>query len=320
MKNINIVWVGCHEEGVSAFKTLLQIGCSISRFITLNDESFSKRSGTSREYFQYCEKYNVPISLISTIKNEESYQIIRDAAPDLLIVLGWSEILPERLLDIPTIGTVGAHAAMLPHGRGSAPVNWAIIKGEKTGGNSLMWLDKEVDKGDIIDQIGFDITPYDTCKTVYEKVAETNRVMLLRLIDRLSNDLPTVMNKKNVTDEDLLPRRRPKDGLINWRQSCQKIYDFVRALTRPYPGAFTFINGIKYKIWNASLLPANIACVKEPGYIIGSVISPNESSCGYLVSCEDGCIIIQDLENEDGEVFTGKELINLNLSGSFKNE
>lgn len=320
MKNISIVWIGCHEEGILAFKTLLKTGCQVSRFITLNDESFNKRSGSSRDYLEYCKEYNIPVSLIETIKNDESYQIIKESKPDLMIVLGWSEILPERLLDIPSIGTIGAHAAMLPHGRGSAPVNWAIIKGEQQGGNSLMWLNREVDKGDIIDQIGFDITQYDTCKTVYDKVAETNQVMLLRIIDRLSNGLPTVMNKKNVTDEDLLPRRRPKDGLINWRQSNQKIYDFVRALTRPYPGAFTFVNGIKYKIWNASLIPTNIACVKEPGYIIGPVISPNESSCGYLVSCEEGCVIIQDLENEEGEVFTGKELINLNLSGVLKNE
>ena len=318
MKRIRIVWVGCHEEGIVAFKTLLQTGYEITRFITLNDESFSKRSGTSREYFKYCKEYGVPISLISTIKNEESYRIIRDSAPDLLVVLGWSEILPERLLQIPSLGTVGAHASMLPHGRGSAPVNWALIKGEKRGGNSLMWLDKEVDNGEIIDQNGFNLTPYDTCKTVYEKVAETNRVMLLRLIDRLSNGLPPVMNKKNVTSEELLPRRRPKDGLMDWNLPSQKVYDFIRALTRPYPGALSFINGKRFIIWNASLLPA--MPFHEPGLIVGPVISPETSSCGYLVSCSDGCIIIHDLENEDGDVFRGKDLIDLHLTGRFTNE
>lgn len=318
MKNINIVWIGCHEEGILAFKTLLKTGCHISRFITLNDESFNKRSGSSRDYLDYCNEYHIPVSLIETIKNEEAYQIIKESKPDLMIVLGWSEILPERLLDIPTIGTIGAHAAMLPHGRGSAPVNWAIIKGEQQGGNSLMWLNKEVDKGDIIDQIGFDITPYDTCKTVYDKVAETNQIMLLRIIDRLSNGLPTVMNKKNVTDEELLPRRRPKDGLMDWNQSSQKIYDFVRALTKPYPGAFSFINGEKYIIWSASLLP--MIGDNEAGLIVGPVICPDYSSCGIMVACSKGYIIIHEIENEKGEVFKGKELINLKLEGRFSNE
>lgn len=318
-KDIRILWVGCHEEGVAAFKTLLETGCQISRFVTLNDESFNKRSGSSREYIDYCNEYKIPISLISTIKNDEAYEIIKESKPDLMVVLGWSEILPERLLEIPTVGTVGAHAAFLPHGRGSAPVNWAIIKGEETGGNSLMWLDKEVDKGNIIDQIAFDITPYDTCKTVYDKVSVTNQVMLLRLIDRLSNGLPTVMDKQNVTNEQLLPRRRPKDGLLDWKQPARKIYDFVRALARPYPGAFSYIDGKRYIIWSASLLPSS-KVEAESGTIIGPVISPDAGSCGWVVACATGAVILHELEDEDGNVYKGKSLIDLNLVGIYSNE
>lgn len=319
MIKINIVWVGCHEEGVATFHSLLKIGCNITRFITLNDESFNKRSGSSREYIGFCKDYNVPISLVSSIKDDEAYEIIQDSHPDLMIVLGWSEILPEKLLDIPTIGTVGAHASFLPHGRGSAPVNWSIINGEEMGGNSLMWLDKEVDKGNIIDQIAFDITPYDTCKTVYEKVSETNRIMLLRLIDRLSNGLPTVMNKHNVTDEELLPRRRPKDGLLDWDRPSRKVYDFIRALARPYPGAFSFLEGKKYKIWSASLLPINKMEV-ENGTVVGPVICPTEDSCGWMVACSMGYVILHELEDEEGNVYKGKSLIDLHINGRFTNE
>lgn len=316
---INIVWVGCHEEGVQAFETILKMGHKVTKFITLNDESFSIRSAGSREYYTLCESYHVPVGLVSTIKNDEAYEMILAAKPDLMVVLGWSEILPERLLDIPTMGTVGAHAALLPHGRGSAPINWAIIKGEKHGGNSLMWLDKEVDKGNIIDQMGFDITPFDTCKTLYDKVAETNNVMLIRLIDRLSNNLPTVMDKQNVTDEELLPRRRPKDGIMNWNQSSRRVYDFVRALTQPYPGAFSYLGGKKYKIWKAALLPMEEAN-HVSGKIIGPVISHVAEVCGYLVSCATGSVIITSIEDEDGNVYEGKSLIDLKLTGIFENE
>lgn len=319
MKQFNIVWVGCHEEGVSAFRTILQSGITVSEFITLNDDSFKKRSGGSREYSDLCKEYQIPVGLISTIKNDEAYEMILDAKPDLLIVLGWNEILPERLLDIPTIGTVGAHAAMLPHGRGSAPVNWALIKNEKQGGNSLMWLDKEVDQGDIIDQIGFDITMYDTCKTLYNKVSLTNEVMLIRLIDRLQNGLPTVMAKKNETDEPLLPRRRPKDGIIDWNADSLLIYNFVRALAKPYPGAFTFIDGKKYLIWKASLLPDDRE-YSVCGRITGPVYSPYSESCGIVVECKKGSIIIHEIEGEDGQLYTGKDLIDLNLKGLFNNE
>jgi len=318
MEDIKILWIGCHEEGVDAFRSILEKGYSITKFITLNDDAFSKRSGGTREYFDLCEKHNIPVGLISTIKNDEAYQMILEQKPDLLIVLGWSEILPERLLSIPTVGTVGAHASMLPHNRGSAPINWALIKGETECGNSLMWLDKEVDKGNIIDQIGFDIDLYDTCKTLYDKVAKTNEVMLLRLIERLSNGLGTYLDKENVTDEELLPRRRPKDGIMDFNQNSKKVYDFIRALARPYPGAFTYLNGKKYLIWSASILPE--AEHGEGGKIIGNVYSPVFDACGIQVKCSTGSIIIHELEDENGKILKGRELTEAKFSGKFTGE
>ena len=319
MKEIKITWVGCHSEGELAFRSLLEKGHKVTNFITLNDESFSKRSGASRGYIELCQRYGINVSLISTIKDEESYQIIKAAEPDVLIVLGWSEILPERLLDIPTIGTVGAHAAMLPHNRGSAPINWALIKDEKTCGNSFMWLSKNVDAGKIIDQIPFEITDYDTCKTLYDKVAETNEKMLLRLIDRLSAGLPTVMEKENVTDEEILPRRRPKDGLIDWNTDARAVYNFIRALTRPYPGAFTYLNGTKYLLWSAALLPT-AAKVGDAGEILGSVYSPIDDACGIQIVCGTGSVIVHEIEDESGNIYKGRELSSLKLKGRFTNE
>lgn len=313
---IRIVWVGCHSEGLDAFKNILGSGRRIETFITLDDDAFQKRSAGTRGYFELCEKYHVPVKLISSIKNEEAYHIIAEGRPDLLIVLGWSEILPERLLKIPTIGTVGAHASMLPHNRGSAPINWAIINGETECGNSLMWLDKEVDRGDIIDQTAFDISPYDTCATLYDKVALTNTDMLLRLIERLEQDLGPVMLRKNITEEPVLPRRRPKDGLVFWNQSGQKVYDFIRALTVPYPGAFAYLNQKKYYIWSASLLPGNTAN-ECPGIILGNVYSPVEDACGIQVACKTGAIIIHELEEEAGETYRGRNLAEADLKGCF---
>lgn len=313
---IKIVWIGCHSEGLDAFHKILDSGRKIETFITLDDEAFQKRSSGTRGYIELCEKHHVPVKLISSIKNEEACSAIAEKSPDLLIVLGWSEILPERILKIPAIGTVGAHASMLPHNRGSAPINWALINGETECGNSLMWLDKEVDQGDIIDQMAFEITPYDTCATLYDKVALTNTDMLLRLIERLEQNLGPVMLKKNVTEESLLPRRRPKDGLVFWNQSSRKVYDFIRALTVPYPGAFAYLNQKKYYIWSASVLPGETAN-ECPGQILGNVYSPLEDACGIQVACKTGIIIIHELEREAGKRYRGKALTEADLKGYF---
>ena len=315
---IKITWIGFHEEGLKAFHELLSSGKTVNGFITLNEAAFQKRSAGSRDYEQLCKQYNVSYFTVDTIKDDEAYQIVCDLKPDLLVVLGWSEILPERLLDIPTLGTIGTHAALLPHNRGSAPINWALIHGEEKTGNTMMWLDPQVDAGTIIDQMTFDISMYDTCKTLYDKVADTNAVMLLKLLENLEKGIKPESLIANDTDEPILPRRRPKDGLINWKQTGKAIYDFVRALTDPYPGAFSFLNAHKWVIWKATLLPIKTSA--EPGTILGTAYGFSDNSCGYVVATEDNGILITEIEAEDGTRYKGPELNELGLEGKMQDE
>ena len=314
---MRITWIGNHEEGVKAFCQTAQSN-GIDAFITLDDSSFSKRSAGSRAYLEICEAYGIPYYPVDTIKGERAYEIIRGENPELLVVLGWSEILPERLLDIPSIGTVGTHAALLPHNRGSAPINWALIHGETETGNTMMWLDKEVDAGAIIDQIAFQITPFDTCKTLYDKVAETNAVMLARLLKSLQCGQKPLFPLANETDEPILPRRRPKDGIINWNQSARELYDFVRALTRPYPGAFTFLNGKKYLIWEAAVLP--MTTQECPGTILGTGYGFAKGSTGLLVATAHAILYVTELEEEGGCCYQNQALYAAQFKGVFTDE
>lgn len=314
---MNITWIGNHEEGVIAFRETVKTN-GVDAFITLDEGAFSKRSAGSREYIEICEKNNIPVFFVDTIKGDRAYEIISAQKPDLLVVLGWSEILPERLLDIPTVGTVGTHAALLPHNRGSAPINWALIHGEEKTGNTMMWLSKDVDAGAIVDQIEFPITRFDTCKTLYERVAETNAEMLIKLISALNNGIKPVLPIKNETDEPILPRRRPKDGLINWNQGALQIYDFIRALTKPYPGAFTFLDGRKYLIWEATVLP--ITSQEQPGTILGSGFGFSQNGTGLCVATTDNILWVTLIEDEEGNEYSGKSLYEIYLKGIFANE
>lgn len=315
---MNIVWIGCHEEGLLAFKETALKGRCISAFVTLDEAAYSKKSAGSREYENVCMKNKIPYYTVSTIKGDMAYEIISKHKPDLMVVLGWSEILPDRLLDIPRIGTVGTHAALLPHNRGSAPVNWAIIRGEKITGNTLMWLDAEVDAGDIADQMEFPISLYDTCKTIYDQVSITNAIMLNRLLDNLDKGIRPIWSIVKDIEEELLPRRRPKDGLIDWNQSGESIYDFVRALTDPYPGAFTFYEGKKYIIWKITLLPVSVEV--EPGMIVGIAYGYADNSCGIVIGTKTNAILITEIEDENGVRYSGKELNELGIKGGFANE
>ena len=105
-----------------------------------------------------------------------------------------------------------------------------------------------------------------------------------------------------------MPRRRPADGLLDWNQSAKQVYDFVRALTRPYPGAFSFLNKQRWIIQSCALLPDELVSNADPGTVLGSVFSPVAEACGQVVACGSGSVVILELEESDGRVLKGSAL------------
>ncbi len=306
---MRICWIGFHQEGLAAFDAVCQTGAEVVGCFTLTDDAAAKRSGSgSGDYGALCEKHRVPIHHIQNINDERVVDQLRELRLDLLLVIGWSQILHPAALAVAKLGAIGAHASMLPHNRGSAPINWAIINGEHETGNSLIWLADDVDSGAIIDQRSFPITRFDTCATLYEEVARTNCEMIADWIPRLmAGECPGTPQPD--TDKPILPRRRPQDGLIDWAKPANQVYDFVRALTRPYPGAFTYFGGTRYTIWKAALLPTSDR--SAPGTILGPVVASDEAACGIVVQCESDQLLILELEDERGHMYRGRSLCGL---------
>lgn len=307
--NIRFAWLGFHFEGYAALMQLVSEKKYPVAILTLTKELIVKRSG-GFNVEEFLHRYGIPIYYIENINDNNAVDLIKSLDLDVLFVIGWSQIVRIPALSSVKIGMIGAHASLLPHNRGSAPINWAIIKGELCTGNSLIWLSDGVDNGDIIDQQRFDITPYDTCKTLYDKVSLSNAIMISKVLPLLEKgEIPG--RKQEHSNEDILPRRRPSDGEIDWSCSSLQIYDFVRALSRPYPGAFSYMNGKRVKIWKSSLLPGNPYPDVKCGNVIGPVFSTDVLSCGQIISCGDGAIIINEIEDEIGEVFYGPSISEL---------
>lgn len=302
-------WIGIHEEGIPALDAVCCAGHQVQGVMTLTKEAAAGRAG-SASYSDICRPYHVPVYEVEHVNDETSVGILKSWDCDLLVVLGWGQILSPEVLQLPKIGTVGAHASLLPRNRGSAPVNWAIINGEPQTGNSLIWLVPNVDAGDVIDQRSFPISSYDTCRTIYDAVAESNREMLLSLLPKIADGI-IPGSAQPESDAPLLPRRRPRDGEIDWKDSTSNIYNLVRAVTRPYPGATSTFRGQAYKIWTAAAMP-ELKTGLPPGTVIGPVRSPRPEGCGQLVSTGDGAILILEAENGLGRVITGRELCEQN--------
>ena len=302
---MRFAWVGFHLEGVPALDALLDAGAAIGGVITLRPDLAAKKSGGA-DYFDVCARRGVPLHYVDNINGPEAVRVLTMLRPDVVFVIGWHQILKPETLKLARVGMIGAHASLLPHNRGSAPINWAIINGEAETGNSLIWLAPDVDAGDLIDQRRFPINKTDTCATLYQHVADTNREMLLQVLPRLlAGERPG--SRQQHTDEEVLRRRRPADGLVDWSRSGEQVYDFIRALTRPYPGAFSALDGRCWKIWQAALSP-DTRNGHAPGEVIGPVLSPREDANGQLVACGTGSVILLEVEADDGTVLAGRAL------------
>lgn len=311
-QTLRIGWVGFHEEGREAFRGLLEHAYRIEGVVTLVQDELRKRSGWI-DYTDICSRYGIPVLRVRNINDAEAVSWLRSLDLDLLLVIGWSQILKSDVLALPRIGTIGAHASLLPALRGSAPVNWAIIHGLVRTGNSLIVLSDKLDGGRVLDQEGFDITPFDTCKTLYEKVAHTNKTMLLRVLPKIATGEMPGFDQEDTTQPNL-PRRGPEDGRIVWRESARGIYDLIRAVAEPYPGAFFYLQGAKVTVWHACVQQGEFG--GPAGKVVGPTYASLPQACGQTIICGDRKgLVLLDLEFESGERLSGFELASRNWVG-----
>jgi methionyl-tRNA formyltransferase len=294
------IFIGSVEEGWHSLKALLENDEAlrdIEAIITIDETENEKISGY-KSFKDLSQKFNKTLYNIKHIRLDESFELIKSLKPDLIVIIGWSQLVDERVLKLPPLGCVGLHSTLLPKHRGRAPIPWTIIKNIGRSGNTLFYLTPGIDDGDIIGQKTFYITMEDTAKTVYHKVTQAGIDLLLEFYPQIKNgSAPRI--KQTESAIDYWPKRTPKDGLIDWNQSALEIFNLIRALSDPYPGAFTFIKGEKVIINSSSLLNQNeIDLIPAPGEIAD--YSPYDE--GILVGTGNGILLIKNLKNASGNV------------------
>ncbi|MFJ5777084.1 methionyl-tRNA formyltransferase [Streptomyces sp. NPDC093094] len=209
---------------------------------------------------------------------------VRSLRPDLVVVVGWSLPLGRELLSVPRHGCVGFHASLLPHHRGRAPVNWTILRGETVTGSTMLLLEPGADTGDIVDQRRLYIGPEDTCATVCDRVARASADMLLtHLPALLAGTAPR--RPQDPAAGDVLPRRTAGMGVIDWDRRPRAVHDWVRALTRPCPGAFGILDGERVMVWRTRPPRRD-----EPAGPPGTVLAMEEG--GVRVATRAGSVLV----------------------------
>jgi len=262
-----------HNMGCAGIEELLNAGFEISAVFTHRDNP--NENIWFNSVAEFAGSRGIPVFAPEDINHPVWVNRIKAMEPDFIFSIYYRNIIKADLLSIPPMGAINLHGSLLPKYRGRVPINWAIINGEKTSGVTLHYMNERADAGDIIAQEKFDICDCDDAKTVFDKAVAAAHTMLKNVLPLIKNGTAPRI-PQNEAEATKFGGRKPADGEIDWTKDAVSIRNLVRAVTRPYPGAFSFLGDRKCFIWSADVVQNNSDL--PPGTVISA--SPLVVSCG----------------------------------------
>jgi methionyl-tRNA formyltransferase len=262
---MKIIFIGGVKFSHELLSAILSNGWDVSIVFSYED-SKEKYYSDIASFANLTKRYGIKHVQVDNINDSENIKILQEINPDLILVMGWSQLLTNEIIKIPKLGVIGSHPTELPKYRGRAPLPWTIIKNLKESALTFFYIDEGIDDGDILDQRKFDISKKDDATSIYKKMTNLGKEMLLDNL-LILKDGKGIRKKQNQNEFiENWPKRTMEDGKINWNDSAEEIHNLVRATTHPYPGAFTKFKNQKLIIWKSEFLNntnSNPGIIKE---------------------------------------------------------
>lgn len=291
---MKIVFMGTPDFAVGILDAIVQEGRhNICAIVTSVDKPAGRGMKIQKSAVKlYAEEHNLPILQPEKLRDEHFISQLKQFQADLFVVVAF-RMLPSVVWNIPPKGTINLHASLLPQYRGAAPINWAIINGEKETGVTTFFINEIIDSGNIILKAKTSIEDNETAETLHDKLLSLGKNTICQTLQLIEQDNVKVTIQDNISTEfTLAPKIFKQDCKIDWNKKAIDIYNFIRGLS-PYPAAFTsYFNNkgeqITMKIFNAQIGK------KTAQQVIGEISSDNKT---YLtIACSDGCIYIKELQ------------------------
>lgn len=296
---MRIVFIGASAFGLKCLHAAEKLdGCEVVGALTAPKKfSISYRpEGVENVLFSdvaaVCKERNIPCYVMeSGMKDPVLFENMRSLQPDIFLVAGWYHMLPRTWREMAP--AYGLHASLLPDYSGGAPLVWAIINGEKKTGITLFQFADGIDNGPVVGQSETPIFDDDTIAILYERIEHLGVQLITEHLPRLASG-SAKLTLQDESKRRIFPQRSPEDGLIDWAKSSQEIYNFIRAQTKPYPGAFTFWKGEKLTIWESRIINDHAENESAPGEVIAD-------RNGLLVRTGTGALEVLSLRYKDDE-------------------
>jgi methionyl-tRNA formyltransferase len=287
-----IVFMGTPEFAVPALKRLSGSGHKILQVVTQPDRPKGRGKTVVFSAVKTAAiELGCPILQPESVRTQEFCDAITHLDPDLLVVVAYGHVLTQPILDIPKLGAINIHASLLPRYRGPAPIQWAVINREKETGVTLMLMDKGLDTGDMLTSASIPILPNDTSGSLHNRLALLGADLLIQTLNyypvHRKNAIPQAHEQATYA-----PLLKKEDGHIDWRRTAEELEAMIRGMS-PWPGAFSFYDGKRIKIYRAGR--KSIVSQEVPGTVLKGF------SDELTVAAGKDALVIYEIQGESGK-------------------
>jgi len=264
---MKILFMGTPDFSVGTLDALIENGHDVVAVITQPDKS--KGRGGKVSYPPVKERAlekDIPVYQPERVKDPSFMNVLKEIAPEIIVVVAFGQILPKEVLEYPKYGCINVHASLLPKYRGAAPIQWAVIDGEKESGVTTMQMDVGLDTGDMIDKIIVPIEDKETGGSLHDKLMVAGGKLIIETLDKIEKGIAQFVKQKD--EDSCYAKMLSKElGDIDFTKDAVAIERLIRGLN-PWPSAYTRINGKSLKIWDADVIEEEIKCTPGTVYDI----------------------------------------------------
>ena len=291
----NVVFMGTPDFAVGTLEALINSKYEVSAVFTQPDKPKGRGKAVQMTPVkEIAMEHEIPVYQPVKIREEQWIEVLKDLAPDVIVVVAFGQIIPKAILELPKYGCINVHASLLPKYRGAGPIQWAVINGEKESGVTTMYMCREIDKGDMLLKDTVTLDPKETGDSLHDKLSMMGGPLLLKTIDQLE-DGSAVRIPQCEEESTYAPKLEKTMGNIDWTMDADRIERLVRGLNS-WPGTFTKIHGKTVKIWDCDVVCQETLTESQAAAMPGTVIVSEKDQ--LIVKAGNGALSLRMLQPE----------------------
>lgn len=299
---IRIVYMGTPDFAVEPLEAIIKAGYEVAAVVTQPDKQKGRGKEVKMTPVKVCAlRHGIPVFQPVKIKEPEAVAELEKYQADLFVVAAFGQLLSEEILNMPEYGCINIHASLLPAYRGAAPIQWAVLNGEKESGVTIMQMDKGLDTGDMLLKRSVELSPKETGDSLHDKLMHLGAELIVEALSKLEKG-ELVPEKQKDELSSYAKKLTKAMGQIDWSKDAVSLERWIRGLNS-WPSAYTFFGGKTLKIWEAQVTEENGAQKAEPGQVV------SVSREGFTVACGQGELQILSLQLEGKKRVSTREFL-----------